>query len=262
MLESSPPLRKLETGTSATRWAATDSSMTSRRAGPADRPQASAATSSTFQYRVHRGAAVGRNSAHDARRQLLDALDRAPCRRAPSSRGWRRPGLPGRPCSALTECADDALQLGREDDAVLAGQVVQGLDAQRVSGENRDCRALVEDGEREHPPEPGQGRGTPVPPRLEDHLGVGAGRKSDARGRQLAPQLPVVVELAVVAEVSPSREKGWWPCWLRSMIERRRWASWTATWPCWNEKRPSSSGPRWAMRDVHDPDELSPSTCW
>ena len=33
MLESRPPLRKLETGTSDTRWAATDSSITAPQVG-------------------------------------------------------------------------------------------------------------------------------------------------------------------------------------------------------------------------------------
>ena len=48
MLESSPPLRKLETGASETRWWATESSMisSSSTGGPA---AASAATSSTLQ---------------------------------------------------------------------------------------------------------------------------------------------------------------------------------------------------------------------
>ncbi len=61
MLESSPPLKKVETGTSATRWAATDSSMTSRRSagGPA---AASAATSAIDQYRCTVDRPSGRNS--------------------------------------------------------------------------------------------------------------------------------------------------------------------------------------------------------
>ena len=45
MLESRPPLRKLDTGTSETRWAATDSSITARKSagGPAAASAASSA---------------------------------------------------------------------------------------------------------------------------------------------------------------------------------------------------------------------------
>ena len=50
MLESNPPLRNVATGASATRWASTEASMTSRMSagGPA---AARAATSAAFQYR-------------------------------------------------------------------------------------------------------------------------------------------------------------------------------------------------------------------
>ena len=48
MLESRPPDRKVETGTSATRWAATDDSMTSARSVRSS-VDASAATSAALQ---------------------------------------------------------------------------------------------------------------------------------------------------------------------------------------------------------------------
>ena len=64
MLESRPPDRKLDTGTSATRWAATDSSITAPRSagGPA---AASAATSAIRQYCCTVARPSGVNRAHD-----------------------------------------------------------------------------------------------------------------------------------------------------------------------------------------------------
>ena len=78
MLESSPPLRKLDTGTSATRWAATDSSITLRRSagGPA---AASAATSSTRQYRSTCERPVRAELGPRSGRKLLHAFDGAAC---------------------------------------------------------------------------------------------------------------------------------------------------------------------------------------
>ena len=64
MLESRPPDRKLDTGTSDTRWAATDSSITAPRSagGPA---AASAATSATRQYCRTEELPSGRKLAHE-----------------------------------------------------------------------------------------------------------------------------------------------------------------------------------------------------
>ena len=58
MLESSPPDRKLDTGTSATRCALTDSSITDFRSAAGRRPPA-AATSCTRQYCLTSGLPPG-----------------------------------------------------------------------------------------------------------------------------------------------------------------------------------------------------------
>ncbi len=201
MLESSPPLRKVETGHVGDEVGGhrrlDDLAQVGRWPGRGlgrdlgDRP-----------VPVHGRAAVGPELDPGAGRQLLDALDGAALRRDPVVEERRdegaRIGL-----HALTDRADDALQLGGEDDAVLAGQVVQRLDAELVAGEHQRAGALVEDGEGEHAAEAGEGVGAPVPPGLEDDLGVRGRVEADAVGHQLGPQVAVVVELAVVAERQP-----------------------------------------------------------
>ena len=62
MLESRPPDRKLETGTSAIRCAATDSSITARRSAGSP-AAASAAMSATFQYACTSAVPSGRKRA-------------------------------------------------------------------------------------------------------------------------------------------------------------------------------------------------------
>ena len=68
-----------------------------------------------------------------------------------------------------------------------------------------------------------KGLGSPGPPGLEHHLGVGFGGETDAASFQVGPQLLVVVQLAVVDEgqaVLGQRLVGGGG--LRSMIESRR----------------------------------------
>src|ERR1700734_1338798 len=110
MLESSPPDRKLDTGTSATRCALTDSWMTDFRSA-AGLPAPAAATSRTCQYCL---------------------TSSAP------------PGL------ILAQGRDDRLELGGEDDAVAALEVEERLNAERVAGEHQLAGRHVGDGEREH----------------------------------------------------------------------------------------------------------------
>src|SRR6185503_1092912 len=66
----------------------------------------------------------------------------------------------------------------------------------------------VSDGEREHAAEPRQRAWPPVPPRLEHDLGVRAGGEGGALLLQLGAELPVVVELAVVAEREAALDEG------------------------------------------------------
>ena len=73
----------------------------------------------------------------------------------------------------LAEHADEGFQLGREDHTVLAGQVVEGLDPQLISGQVQRSGPFVEDGESEHSPEPAEAGRTPFAPRFEYDLGVG-----------------------------------------------------------------------------------------
>jgi hypothetical protein len=98
---------------------------------------------------------------------------------------------------------DQGLELGGEDDAVAARHHVEGLDPQRVAGEQQARVPLVEEREGEHPAEPRQGVRPPAAQRLEDDLGVRLGDEPDAVALEDLPEFAVVVELAVVAEPEP-----------------------------------------------------------
>ena len=77
-------------------------------------------------------------------------------------------------------------------------KVQQRLDAERVAGERELSGCRVRDREREHAAKPRQRLRSPVPPRLEHDLGIGAGDEGRPLLLQLGPQFPVVVQLAVV----------------------------------------------------------------
>ena len=198
MLESRPPDRKLDTGTSATRCAVTDSLITVLRsaAGPA---AASSATSAMRQYCSTREAAVGADARPRAGRELPHPLDGALLIGHPVIEHRRHHGARLDP-QLRSHRGDEGLQLRGEDQARASRQVVERLDAERVTGQDEIARRLVGQREREHAAEPAQRRRTPGAPGLEHDLGVGFGDEAHAASLQLGPQLLVVVELAVVDE--------------------------------------------------------------
>ena len=198
MLESSPPDRKLDTGTSATRCALTDSSMTDFRSAAGFRR-------SGGRHVLHLPVLpdLKRAARPDPRpgagRELAHALDGAALLGDPVIEHGRDQRARLDPQFGA-EGRDDRLELGGEDDAVAALGVEERLDAERVAGEHQLAGRRVGDREREHAAEPVERGGPPVPPALKHHLGVRGGDEGRARGLQLRPQLLVVVELAVVEQ--------------------------------------------------------------
>ena len=169
MLESRPPDRKLDTGTSATRCAATDSSITAPRSrGPlrgfpchvrdppvvlqvstAIRAEARPRAAGQLPYACH-GAPILRHPEIEHRRDHGARLD-------PQFGAYRR---------------DQRLQLRGEDHSLASREVVERLDAERVTRQEEITARLVGQREREHATEPAQGLGPPAPPGLEHDLGI------------------------------------------------------------------------------------------
>ena len=196
MLESSPPDRKLDTGTSATRCALTDSSITDfRSAGGLARAGRSHVPDLPVLPDLE--LAAGPDPGPGACRELVHALDGAALLGDPviEHGGDERARLDPQ---FRAERRDDRLELGGEDDAVAALGVEEGLDAERVAGEHQLAGRRVGDREREHAAELVEGGRPPVPPALEHYLGVRGSNEGRAGGLQLGPQLLVVVKLAVV----------------------------------------------------------------
>ncbi len=171
MLESSPPDRKLDTGTSATRCALTDSSITDFRSAAGWR---AACGGHVLDPPVlpDLGRAPRLDAGPGAGRELVHALDRAALLGHPVVQHGRDEG-PGLDAQLAADRGDDRLQLGGEDDAVAAPQVEERLDAERVARQDELAGHGVGQREREHAAEPVERRRAPVPPGLEHHLGVG-----------------------------------------------------------------------------------------
>jgi len=140
---------------------------------------------------------VGPDLQPGAGRQLVDVLDDATLVGDPVVEHRRHQG-PGLHLQLGPDGAHQRLQLRGEHHPVAPAADEEGLDPELVTGQEEMARALVEDGEGEHAPEPVEGGRPPPSPRLEHDLGVGAGPEAHPGGGQLGPQLPVVVELAVV----------------------------------------------------------------
>src|SRR5215469_16933741 len=96
-----------------------------------------------------------------------------------------------------------SFELGGKDDAAMAAQIVQRLDAERIARQNQLTRAFVEQGKREHTAEPAQRRRAPAAPGLHDDLGVRLSSEGDTASNQLGLQCPVVVQLTVVDDRQP-----------------------------------------------------------
>jgi hypothetical protein len=89
------------------------------------------------------------------------------------------------------------------DRRALPEQRPQRLDAELVGGQGERALALVEQREGEHVAQAAQARRAPAAPRLQQHLGVGAGPEADSGAVQLGPQLAIVADLAVEHEHQP-----------------------------------------------------------
>ena len=198
MLESRPPDRKLDTGTSDTRCAVTDSLITCAQVGGrAGRGLVRHVRDAPVV--LHREAAVRADARPRAGRKLPHPLDGALLIGHPVIEHRRHHGARLDP-QLGSHRGHERLQLRGEDQALAARQVVKRLDAERVTGQDEIACRLVGQREREHAAEPAQGLGSPGPPGLEHDLGVGFGGEPHAASLQVGPQLLVVVELAVVDE--------------------------------------------------------------
>ncbi len=92
------------------------------------------------------------------------------------------------------------LQLGREHEAPAGDRVVEGLLACAVAGAEQAPLLDVPDREREHPREVVEARLAPGPERLDEDLGVRRRAEPGAQSLQLGAQRLEVVELAVVGD--------------------------------------------------------------
>ena len=132
-----------------------------------------------------------------AGRELADALDRAELLGHPVVEHRRDQGARLDPQFG-SDRGGQCLQFGGEQRAVASGQVEQGLDAERVAGQEQLAGLRVGQREREHAAELPQRVGSPAAPGLDHDLGVGVRDEPDAAAGQLLPYFLVVVQLAVV----------------------------------------------------------------
>src|SRR5580658_3801191 len=107
-----------------------------------------------------------------------------------------------------TERLDESLQLRGEHNSVLARDVVQGLDPKLVASEEQRTGRLIEHGKRKHASKPSQALRSPTPPCFEYDLSVRRRRESGSTRDQFGSDLPIVVQLAVVAERERQLDQG------------------------------------------------------
>src|ERR1700730_487316 len=93
--------------------------------------------------------------------------------------------------------AEDGLDLGPEVQTSAGFGVVQRLDAEAIARHQERSRALVPDGEPEHPAQTLDGGRTPLLVRVSERLGVGAGVEAVTLRLELPPELAEVVNLSV-----------------------------------------------------------------
>jgi hypothetical protein len=93
---------------------------------------------------------------------------------------------------------EDRLGLAREDQGSIDASVVERLDPEAVTGEGQRVGLPVVDGEGEHAVQAGKRRGPFLGPQRQQHLRVRPRREGVPAALQLGPQLPEVVDLAVV----------------------------------------------------------------
>src|SRR5207237_215636 len=97
--------------------------------------------------------------------------------------------------------APEGTRLAREHEPAAARAVVERLDPEAVARAEEPASRAVPEGERPHDVEALDAAGTPLAVGGEDVLGVGRAAEAMALRRELAAQLSVVVDLAVVDEL-------------------------------------------------------------
>ena len=250
MLESRPPLRNDATGTSATRWAATDSSMTAAQVGAGPRAASRGHRRRRLQYspRAERRPAVLRPRAG---RQLAHAVG---SRRTPAGtpvvehRGDHRRRVDR---SSGPTARDDRLQLGGEDHAPAAGIKYSGLMPSGSRARMQARRSRASWTRRRTCRGTAAARRCPSAARPRARPRCPTGREAAPARLELAPELPVVVELAVVGERQAVLDQRLVGRGDRSMIDSRRCAEVDRVLGRRTSSRtPRASGPRWAMRSI------------
>ena len=98
----------------------------------------------------------------------------------------------------------EGLQLAREREPPAVPRVVERLHAEAVARAEEPLPRAVPQRERPHPVEPAHAVVAPLLVRADDHLGVGLRAEPMAAALQLAAQLAVVVDLAVVHQLQRS----------------------------------------------------------
>jgi len=100
----------------------------------------------------------------------------------------------------LREGGDDRFRLRRKADPGALDGVAERLDREAVAREDEPPFTLVPERERPHAVEALEAVGTPRRIRVEDDLGVGLRAEASATALEVAAELDVVVDLAVVGD--------------------------------------------------------------
>jgi hypothetical protein len=98
---------------------------------------------------------------------------------------------------------EDGLDFGREDQAIAAARPVERFDPEAVAGHEQTAPACIPDGEREHAAEVVDAGVAPLLVGVHDALGIRLRAIQVPKPLELAPQIAVVVDLAV--EGNPGR---------------------------------------------------------
>ena len=150
-----------------------------------------------------------------SRRQTLDAREEAPV-------GWRHQvargeHLDGRVVGSahVVDRLRERANVGAEHEALVPGVVVERLLAEAVAGERERLVALVPDRQREHAVQSLQRAGSPLAPRVQQHLPVPFGRERMTEASELVAKLAIVVDLAVEHQVQAIEVKRLVGAWVQ-----------------------------------------------
>src|SRR5436190_5830572 len=102
----------------------------------------------------------------------------------------------------------EGLEFARERESASVITVVERFDAEPISGGEKLPALAIPQRESPHPIEPLHAELPPMLVRCENHLGVGACPEAMSVGLELAPELQVVVDLAVVEQAIPAARVG------------------------------------------------------